>query len=292
MRRLKPGALSTIENLALHQYNIVNNVDYLKQLQTITKLEAIDEELLENTIIWKANKKFRKQIEIQMDEQMSKFMAEQRGNWLKKYCDLKEQYNVLKKDNQRHLKTILTQLPSQIFCKALLTRFNQINEPLNQIISYIFTGRNGVMKMYANMLKRRLKKIEYMITLKSKNIKIEEEKIDETTIKQMKEDGSYWYPKVYEIIRQNEEYFKVYSKLKLEVRLQVMNLIVTKIPNLHNVLEYNDYFAKKIDTVYKENINLLASQTTEEEEWEELDEKEINTNSIGEEVVKTIEDNT
>jgi hypothetical protein len=292
MRRLQPGALSTIEKQALHQYNIVNNVDYLKQLQTITKLEAIDEELLENTIIWKANKKFRKQIEDQMDEQMSKFMAEQRGNWLKKYCDLKEQYNILKKDNQKHLKTILTQLPSQIFCKALLTRFDQIHEPLNQIISYIFTGRNGVMKMYANMLKRRLKKIENMITLKSKNIKIEEEKIDEATIKQMKEDGSYWYPKVYELIRQNDEYLKVYNKLKPEVRLQVMNLIVTKTPVLHNALDYDDYFTKKIDTVYKENINMLASQTTEEDEWEELEENDINTNLIGNEVTEMIEDDT
>ena len=38
------------------------------------------------------------------------------------------------------------------------------------------------MKMYANMLNRRLKKIENMITRKSKNIKIEEEKIDEATL--------------------------------------------------------------------------------------------------------------
>jgi hypothetical protein len=293
IRRLQPGTLSTIEKQALQQYNIVNNVDYLKQLQTITKLEAIDEELLENTIIWKANKKFRKQIEQQMDEQMSKFMAEQRGNWLKKYCELKEQYNMLKKENQMHLKTIQTQLPSQIFCKALLTRFDQIREPLNQIIAYIFSGHKGVLKMYANMLKRRLNKIENMITLKSRNIKIEEEKIDEATIKQMKEDGSYWFPKIYEIIKNNQEYFKVYNKLEPTVRLKVMSLIATKTPHFHNFLDYDKHFTKKVETVYKENINLLASQTTEEE-WEEIEdvEEEINTDLISKEVLEKIEDNT
>ena len=297
IRRLQPGALSTIERQALHHYNIVNNVDYLKQLQTITRLEAVDEELLENTVIWKANKKFRKQIEEQMDEQMNKFMAEQRGNWLKKYCELKEQFNALKKENQRHMKTILTQLPSQIFCKALLTRFDRIHEPLNQVIAYIFAGHNKVMKMYANILKRRLKKIEHIITIKSKNIKIEEEKIDDATIKQMKEDGSYWYPKIYEIIQRNEEYFKVYKKLEPVVRLQVMNLIATKTPQLHNFLDYDHYFTEKIDTVYKENINMLASQTTEaienEDEWEEIeDEDEKNANLIGDEVRNKIEDDT
>ena len=292
IRRLQPGALSTIENQALHQYNIVNNVDYLKQLQTISKLEAIDEELLENTIIWKANKKFRKQIEEQMDEQMNKFMAEQRGNWMKKYCDIKEQYNALKKENQRHMKTIQTQLPSQIFCKALLTRFDRIHEPLNQVMAYIFSGHNGIMKMYANMLSRRLKKIENIVTLKSRNIKIEEEKVDEATIKQMKEDGSYWYPKIYEIIRQNKDYLKVYNKLEPTVRLQVMNLIATKTPHIHNYLEYDKYFTKKIETVYKENINLLASQTTEDE-WEEIEEEEeVNEPQIDTTERRKLEDGT
>ena len=292
IRRLQPGALSTIENQALHQYNIVNNVDYLKQLQTISKLEAIDEELLENTIIWKANKKFRKQIEEQMDEQMNKFMAEQRGNWMKKYCDIKEQYNALKKENQRHMKTIQTQLPSQIFCKALLTRFDRIHEPLNQVMAYIFSGHNSIMKMYANMLSRRLKKIENIVTLKSRNIKIEEEKVDEATIKQMKEDGSYWYPKIYEIIRQNKDYLKVYNKLEPTVRLQVMNLIATKTPHIHNYLEYDKYFTKKIETVYKENINLLASQTTEDE-WEEIeDEEEVNEPQIDTTERRKLEDGT
>ena len=292
IRRLQPGALSTIENQALHQYNIVTNVDYLKQLQTISKLEAIDEELLENTIIWKANKKFRKQIEEQMDEQMNKFMAEQRGNWMKKYCDIKEQYNTLKKENQRHLKTILTQLPSQIFCKALLTRFDKIHEPLNQIMAYIFSGHNGIMKMYANMLSKRLKKIENIVTLKSRNIKIEEEKVDEATIKQMKEDGSFWYPKIYEIIRQNKDYLKVYNKLEPTVRLQVMNLIATKTPHLHNYLEYDKHFTKKIETVYKENINLLASQTTEDE-WEEIEEdEELNEPQIDTTERRKLEDGT
>lgn len=292
IRRLQPGALSTIENQALHQYNIVTNVDYLKQLQTISKLEAIDEELLENTIIWKANKKFRKQIEEQMDEQMNKFMAEQRGNWMKKYCDIKEQYNTLKKENQRHLKTILTQLPSQIFCKALLTRFDRIHEPLNQIMAYIFSGHNGIMKMYANMLRKRLKKIENIVTLKSRNIKIEEEKVDEATIKQMKEDGSFWYPKIYEIIRQNKDYLNVYNKLEPTVRLQVMNLIATKTPHLHNYLEYDKYFDKKIETVYKENINLLASQTTEDE-WEEIEEdEELNEPQIDTTERRKLEDGT
>ena len=292
IRRLQPGALSTIENQALHQYNIVNNVDYLKQLQTISKLEAIDEELLENTIIWKANKKFRKQIEEQMDEQMNKFMAEQRGNWMKKYCDIKEQYNALKKENQRHMKTIQTQLPSQIFCKALLTRFDRIHEPLNQVMAYIFSGHNSIMKMYANMLSRRLKKIENIVTLKSRNIKIEEEKVDEATIKQMKEDGSYWYPKIYEIIRQNKDYLKVYNKLEPTVRLQVMNLIATKTPHIHNYLEYDKYFTKKIETVYKENINLLASQTTEDE-WEEIEEEEeVNEPQIDTTERRKLEDGT
>ena len=294
IRRLQPGSLSTIESQALQKYDIVNNVDYLKQLQTIARLEAIDEELLENTIIWKANKRFRKQIEEQMDEQMNKFMAEQRGNWMKKYCDIKEQYNVLKKENQRHLKTIQTQLPSQIFCKALLTRFDRIHEPLNQIIAYIFSGHNGIMKMYANMLSRRLKKIEKIITLKSRNIKIEEEKVDEATIKQMKEDGSYWYPKIYEIIRQNSEYLKIYNKLEPTVRLQVMNLIATKTPHMHNYLEYDEYFTKKIDTVYKENINLLTSQTTEEDEWEEIgdEEEELNEPQIDTTERRKLEDKT
>jgi len=293
IRRLQPGSLSTIEKQALHQYDVINNVDYLKQLQTISKLEAIDEELLENTIIWKANKKFRKQIEEQMDEQMSRFMAEQRGNWLKKYYELKEEYNALKKENKRHLKMIQTQLPSQIFCKAILTRFDKIHEPLNQIIAYLFSGHNGVMKMHANMLKRRLKKIENIITLKSKRIKIEEEKIDEATIKQMKEDGSYWYPKIYEIIQHNKEYAKVYNKLEPTVRLQVVNLIATKTPQLHNFLEYDQYFVKKIDTVYKENINLLGSQTTEEDEWEEIEGDEVEkTDQIDTTVQKMLEDYT
>jgi len=292
IRRLQPGSLSTIEKQALHQYDVINNVDYLKQLQTISKLEAIDEELLENTIIWKANKKFRKQIEEQMDEQMSRFMAEQRGNWLKKYYELKEEYNALKKENKRHLKMIQTQLPSQIFCKAILTRFDKIHEPLNQIIAYLFSGHNGVMKMHANMLKRRLRKIENIITLKSKRIKIEEEKIDEATIKQMKEDGSYWYPKIYEIIQHNKEYAKVYNKLEPTVRLQVVNLIATKTPHLHTFLEYDQYFVKKIDTVYKENINLLGSQTTEDE-WEEIEGDEVEeTDQIDTTVQKMLEDYT
>ena len=291
IRRLQPGTLSTIEQQALHQYNIVNNVDYLKQLQTISKLEAIDEELLENTIIWKANKKFRKQIEDQMEQQMNKFMAEQRGNWLKKYYDMKERFTVLQKENQKHLRTIQTQLPSLIFCKALLTRFDQIQEPLNQIVAYLFSGRNGVMKMHANILRRRLKKIEDIISLKSKNIKIEEEKIDDITIKHMKEDGSFWFPKVYEIIKNNAEYLKVYSKLEPNVRLQVMNLIVNKTPHLHNFLDYDEYFVKKIDTVYKENINLIASQTTEDE-WEEIEDDVQNDDLIGNEVNEAIENDT
>ena len=149
------------------------------------------------------------------------------------------------------------------------------------------------MKMHANMLKRRLKKIENIITLKSKRIKIEEEKIDEATIKQMKEDGSYWYPKIYEIIQHNKEYSKVYNKLEPTVRLQVVNLIATKTPHLHNFLEYDDYFVKKIDTVYKENINLLRSQTTEEDEWEEIEGDEADkTDQIDTSVRRMIEDYT
>lgn len=293
IRRLQPGALSTIENQALNNLNVINNVDYLKQLQTIAKLEAIDEDLLENTIIWQANKKFRKQIEATMDEEMSKFMAEQRGNWLKKYTELKNQNNELIRDNKRHLRTIQTQLPSQIFCKALLIRFDKIQESLNNVLAYIFSGHNGPMKMYANILRRGLKKIQFLITQKSKNIKIEEEKIDEATIKQMKEDGSYWHPKIYEKIQQNETYLKLYNKLDIPTRLHVMNMIATNVPKLHYYWDYDAYFEKKIDTVYKENINLITSQSSNEEgEWEEIDENEENVNLIGNETWNKIEDAT
>lgn len=100
IKRLKPGTLSTRETLANGRLDLLKDVDLLKQVKELANVENLTEQFVENAILNDATKRFKYQIEAQIEEAMKQFMAEQRGSWLNRINEKHEALMKYKKNGQ------------------------------------------------------------------------------------------------------------------------------------------------------------------------------------------------
>lgn len=286
-KRLSPNSLSTIELLRKNELDILTNADFLKLFESLSRLEELDENYIENTIVVQATKKYKASIENEIQKNLDLFMAEMRGNWMKKIGELREtikQQNDLIKNLE---KAIWSKMPTKEFCRMIYVRLEKLEFPLSNMYSYCFSSKINRMKRYANITRRQIHQIRHLIELKMKDISTKEE-LEAIDAVQMKKDGSFWHSYIYNLIKQNKTWFKTYSKLSMATRLQIVTEIGRDTPDFTFVHEKDDYFMHKIEETYNKYIPMLETSKSsnsmiENEEWEEMEEDQnINalTNSL------------
>jgi len=284
-QRLKPNALTTYERFVQSKEEALSRIDVLKQFQVITKLEALDEEFIKNTIIFEAAKDYKTKIEKNITQQMDKFMAEMRGNWMKKLSEERRINNECNLMIQRLEKTIWKNMPSKEFCRLLYVRLDKMEQPLNNMLAICFGGRNRRLKRYANIVKRNNHQIRNLLEKKMRNITIREEE-EALNVQQMKKDGSFWHAQIYNMIKQNDEWFKTYQKLNMNLRLKIVTEIGKEAPEFNHYDEHIEYFQNKIGEIYNKYRPMLESSantsmiTQDGEEMEEIEVEEEETKEI------------
>lgn len=257
-RRLSSN--TNVEATIIGKWKILEDTDFLKTLSILSK-DISSEELIKKQIITEATKEFGWNIFNKLNEELNQFKAEIRGKWLKNVTEKQDQINILKSQNRQLLKEIFTQMPSKHFCYILKRHLDIAQTSLKPILSYIFGGSNYYLKRNANIFHRKLKRIEKLLDMKQRNIKINEE-IEIKEFEKAKEKNIIWYPKIMQTINENKEWKNLFDKLPLQLQPAIMRTIANEIHS-NNTIKAEKEIKNEIENIYQRTTKALKENSME-----------------------------
>ena len=257
-RRLKSN--TCLEAQIVSKWKVLEDTDFLKTLSILSKDISI-EELVKKEIMTEVTKEFGWNITNKLQDELNQFKAEIRGRWMKNVIEKHEEILKLKSQNRQLIKEILTQLPSKHFCYILKTHLELCRFALKPILSHIFCSRNPHLKRNANIVQRKLNKIEKLIEMKENNIKINEE-LELKDIEKAQEKNIVWYPKIIQTINGNEEWKKLFEKLPLQLQPAVMRTIANEIHST-NAFTVEKEIKKEVEEIYVKTTKAISENSME-----------------------------
>jgi len=257
-RRLSSN--TNVEATIIEKWKILEDTDFLKTLSLLSKNLSI-EELIKKQIITEATKEFGWNIINKLNEELNQFKAEIRGKWLKNVTEKQDNINKLKSQNRQLIKEIFTQLPSKHFCYILKRHLELAHTALRPILSYIFRSKNYYLKRNANIFSRKIKKIEKIIEMKQRNIKINEE-LELQDFEKAKEKNIIWYPKIMQTINENKEWKNLFDKLPLQLQPAIMRTIANEIHS-NNIFKAENEIRNEIENIYQRTTKAISENSME-----------------------------
>lgn len=257
-RRL--GSNTSLEAQIVSKWKILEDTDFLKTLSLLSK-DISAEELMKKQIMTEITKEFGWNIINKFQDEINQFKAEIRGKWMKNIVEKHEEILKLKRQNKSLIKEILTQLPSKHFCYILRTHLELCQATMKPILSYIFHGNSPYLKRNANILKRKLNKIDKLIEMKEKNIKLNEE-LELEDIEKAQEKNIVWYPKIIQTINENQEWKNLFDKLPLQLQPAVMRTIANEIHST-NAFTVTKEIKKEVAELYAKTTKAISENSME-----------------------------
>lgn len=249
-----------LEAVIISKWKMLEDIDFLKTVSMLNKNMNL-EELIKKEIMVDVTKEFSWNIINKLQEELSQFKAEIRGKWMKNITEKHEEIQKLKRQNRSLIKEILTQLPSKHFCYILKTHLELSKATLQPILGAIFMGNNSYLKRNANIFKRKLNKIEKLIEMKQKNIKINEE-LELEDVEKAKIKNIVWYPKIIQVINENQEWKSLFDKLPLQLQPAVMRTIANEIHST-NAITVTKEIKKEVEEIYVKTTKAISENSME-----------------------------
>jgi len=248
-----------LEATIISKWKMLEDIDFLKTVSMLNKNMNL-EELIKKEIMVEVTKEFGWNVINKLQDELNQFKAEIRGKWMKNITEKQEEIVKLRRQNRSLIK-ILTQLPSKHFCYILRTHLELCKATLTPILSYIFNGNNPYLKRNANILKRKLNKIEKLIEMKQNNIKINEE-LELEDVEKAKIKNIVWYPKIIQIINENQDWKNLFEKLPLTLQPAVMRTIANEIHST-NAFTVAKEIKKEVEEIYVKTTKAISENSME-----------------------------
>jgi hypothetical protein len=215
-------------------------------------------------------KDFTQKVMDELNYQSSKFMAEQRGLWLRNQTNLRLERNRYKSLFQTMQNQIITNKPKIIAAKHMKSVLEKILNDTIPIAKFIFSRR------YAYNKKKKmnivLRKIKNAIQICNQNINDYPLKAHEEIMinDNLKERGLENVFQAMEIINKNPQAKRIYEKLNLEDQERAMQYLTKNTENIEKVQEIE----KKILDNLEISMKLLTGkETTDSSNYEQIEAK-------------------
>lgn len=273
-KRLDVNYIQAQQEIVQEQLKWMLDKDLCNLIKQIDLYEESDVEILAQRSAMLELEKYKDWIK----DRLKKFEAELRFHWKDKVLEWKQKAINKDKIISKLIRDNITNQHSKLMLKRVKFYLSNIAFKCTKLAKDIFSRKHFYgLKKKMNMTLAAIRKFERYADKKKFDVELDEE-IQQLEMDEMIKDKSFWYPMIMEQINKNKNWKKLYEKIPLEMQPNIMKKFVEDLPKMEKIKDYEEFFNKKIDKLYEENIKRIsttdASKELNEDEFEEIEDED------------------